>query len=108
MDILAYGEVHPLLFATDIERRERVGVHVVLISPADDVHGSGHSSTMPIFSRYFTARDNMRVGDDEVRDMRAETIGAFAVRLRELLAVEPLKGASGPAQPVDDERLPPI
>jgi hypothetical protein len=27
MDVLAYGEVHPLLFATDIERRERPTSH---------------------------------------------------------------------------------
>lgn len=89
MDVLAYGEVHPLLFATDIERRERLGVHVVLISPPDDVETGGHASTMPVFSRYFDLRDDHSVTDGEVRRMRSETIGEFAQRLRRLLAVEP-------------------
>lgn len=89
VDVLAHGEVHALLFATDVERRERLGVHVVLISPADDVVPGGHSSTTPVFSRWSTADDDAPVTDDEVRRMRAETIGAFAARLREVLAVEP-------------------
>ena len=89
MDVLAYGEVHPLLFVTDIERRERLGVHVVLISPPDDVETGGHDSTMPVFSRYFDLREDHPVTADEVRQMRSETIGEFAQRLRRLLAVEP-------------------
>lgn len=89
MDVLPYGEVHPLLFATDIERRERLGVHVVLISPTDDVETGGHASTMPVFSRYFDLREDLAATDDEVRQMRSETIGEFAQRLRQLLTVEP-------------------
>ena len=89
MDVLAHGEVHPLLFATDIERRERLGVHVVLISPPDDVEPGGHASTMPVFSRYFDLREDIPITDDEVRQMRSEIIGEFAQRLRQLLAVEP-------------------
>lgn len=89
MDVLAYGEVHPLLFATDIERRERLGVHVVLISPPDDVEAGGHACTMPVFSRYFDLREDLAVTDGEVRQMRLETIGEFAQRLRRLFAVEP-------------------
>jgi len=89
IDVLAYGEVHPLLFATDIERQERLGVHVVLISPPDDVESGGHSSTRPVFSRYFDLPDESSVTDDVVRQMRAQTIGAFADRLRQLLTVEP-------------------
>lgn len=89
MDVLAYGEVHPLLFATDIERRERLGVHVVLISPPDDVEAGGHASTMPVFSRYFDLREDLSPTDDEVRQMRSLTIGDFAERLGRLLSVEP-------------------
>ena len=83
--MLSYGEVHPLLFATDIERQARLGVHVVLISPPDDVDAGGHGSTLPIFSRYFDMDPSNVVSDDEVRRMRGETIGDFAARLRELL-----------------------
>ena len=85
MDILAHGEVHPLLFATDIERQARLSVHVVMISPPDCVDAGGHSSTLPIFSRYFDMDPSNVVSDDEVRRMRGETIGDFADRLRELL-----------------------
>ena len=89
MDVLAYGEVHPLLFATNIERQERLGVHVVLISPPDDVETGGHASTMPVFSRYFDLREDLSFTDDEVRQMRSETIGEFAQRLRQLLVLDP-------------------
>jgi len=88
MDVLAYGEVHPLLFATDIERQERLGVHVVLISPPDHVEAGGHASTKPVFSRYFDLPEDRTVTDDEVRQMRSTTVGEFAERLLRLLAVD--------------------
>ena len=88
LDVLAYGEVHPLLFATDVERQDRLGVHVVLLSPPEDVEAGGHASTMPVFSRYFDLPGYLPVTDDEVRQMRSETVGDFAKRLRRLLAAE--------------------
>ena len=84
IDTLAYGEVQPLLFATDVERRERVVVHVVLIDPADDIHPSGHSSTGPVFSWEFDGP--ISPADDEVMRMRQETIVQFSFRLRALLS----------------------
>ena len=89
LDVLAYGEVHPLLFATDIERQERLGVHVVLISPPDDVEAGGHTSTLPIFSRYFSLPEDVPVTDEQVRQMRKEAIVDFSLRLREVLRGEP-------------------
>lgn len=89
INVLAYGEVHPLLFATDIERQERLGVHVVLISPPDDVTSGGHSSTLPIFSRYFSMPEDGPITDEQVREMRKNTILDFSLRLREVLRVEP-------------------
>ena len=89
VDVLAHGEVHPLLLATDIERQDRLGVHVVLVSPADDVDSHGHASTRPVFSRYFDVPSDAAVGDDEVAQMRRATIADFAARLRELLTDRP-------------------
>jgi hypothetical protein len=83
-----FREVHPLLFATDIKRRERLGVHVVLISPPDDVETGGYACTLPVLSRFFGLREDLSVSDNEVRQMRSEAIGEFGQRLRQRLAVE--------------------
>lgn len=84
IDVLAHGEVQPLLFATDVERRERVTVHVVLVDPADDVGPSGHASHGPVFSLEFEAPE--QPDDEQVRLMRQEAIGQFSARLRALLS----------------------
>ncbi len=83
IDALAHGEVQPLLVATDVERRERLTVHVVLIDPADDVRPSGHRSHGPVLSRSFDVP--LALTTDQVGLMRQETI-AHSSRLRTLLS----------------------
>lgn len=86
LDVLAHGEVQPLLLATDVERQERLGVHVVLLTPSDDVSADGHTSTMPVFSRWFELAGDLSPDEEQVRQMRRETVVDFAVRLRDLLS----------------------
>lgn len=87
IDVLAHGEVQPLVFATDVERRERVTVHVVLVDPADDVGPSGHASHGPVFSVAFDEPD--QPDDEQVRRMRQEAVAQFTARLRTLLSGPP-------------------
>ena len=83
LDVLAHGEVHPLLLATDVERREDLTITVVLVDPVDDVQASGHRSTMPVFSRTFAGEGGASA--ERLRDARQQTVTDFAVRLRQVL-----------------------
>ena len=85
LDVLAHGGVQPVLLVTDVERRDDLLVHVVLVDPADGAGASGHASTLPVFTRRFPVPDGPGPSDDDVRRWRAETVTALADRLRTLL-----------------------
>lgn len=76
--------MQPLLFATDVERRDKLTVHVVPIDPADDIHCNGHGSHGPVFSREFEVPTEP--SDEQLRAMRKETIAQLSSRLRVLLS----------------------
>ena len=84
--MLAHGDVQPLLLVTDVERREDLAVHVVLVDPTSDVGPGGHRSTLLVFSRRFASPSDREVTDDEVARMRTKTDVAVADRLRRLPA----------------------
>ena len=84
LDVLAHGEVHPLLLATDVEPQEGLTVTVVLIDPAHGVEAGGHTSTLPVFSLRFAGEGG--ADDALLHRRRSETVTALAARLREVLA----------------------
>lgn len=97
LDVLAHGAVQPVLLVTDVERREELLVHVVLVDPTDGVGESGHESTMPVFTRRFAVPAGPGPSDDDVRRLRSQTVTAFAERLRALLqADQPLRRLTYP------------
>ena len=93
LDILNYGEVHPMPFATDVERRDDLAIHVVLIDPTDGVDSHGHTSTHPIFSRRFTPAPGHLVTEEDVKEWRRATVVDFGIRLRQVLGSEELGGS---------------
>ena len=93
LDVLNYGEVHPMLFATDVERLDDLAIHVVLIDPTDGVDSHGHTSTHPIFSRRFTPPLGRLVTEEDVKEWRRATIVDFGIRLRQVLGSEGSDGS---------------
>ncbi len=75
--------MHPVLFATDVERQEDIGVYVVLIDPVDGLGPSGHTSTHPVFSRRFAIPVRGVVTDDMVSQLRRSAVVEFGTRRRD-------------------------
>lgn len=85
LDVLAHGEVQPLLFATDVVRQGDTRIDIVLIDPSDGVDARGHTSTRPIYSRQFASQAGPAT-DAQIREWRRETLVEFAARLSELMS----------------------
>jgi hypothetical protein len=84
VDWLRYGDVMPLLLATDTTYSDDFQVHVVLLDPSDATSG-GYSSVRILTKHYAAAPES--VEQDQAR--RSETVVEFADRLRSLLAAGP-------------------
>ena len=107
LDVLAVGEAQPVLLVTDVERREDLLVHVVLVDPTDGVGPSGHASTLPVFTRRFAVPAGTGPSEDDVRRLRSQTVTAFADRLRALLQDEPVRRLTYPEVGATSGPLPP-